>query len=141
MCPAAAGSSGNWWRSSRTARAASGAYIAPKGSIDIPRGGEHAVGDLVGRLDLSQPGVSQYLQALREAGLVTSRKYGKRRVYSLRPAPLLGIGRWLEPYRHVWSQHLDALDVVPRHWTCPGVDWTSRLASGGCAPVAAARPG
>jgi DNA-binding transcriptional ArsR family regulator len=78
--------------------------------LDLLRGGEQQVGDLVKRLDLSQPGVSKHLKVLREAGLVVARADGKHRLYALRPEPLAEVDQWLEPYRIYWSQRLDALE-------------------------------
>ena len=54
--------------------------------LDLLRGGERSVGDLVDRLTLSQPGVSKHLKVLREAGLVAVRSQGKQRLYALRSA-------------------------------------------------------
>lgn len=78
--------------------------------LDLLRGGERSVGELVERLDLSQPGVSKHLKVLREAGLVASKPSGKRRLYGLRPQPLADVDAWLEPYRALWSSRLDALE-------------------------------
>jgi DNA-binding transcriptional ArsR family regulator len=78
--------------------------------LDLLRAGERPVGDLVARLDLSQPGVSKHLKVLREAGLVASRADGKRRLYALRSQPLAEVDAWLEPYRAFWSNRLDALE-------------------------------
>ncbi|MEA2142293.1 MAG: hypothetical protein QOI64_723 [Solirubrobacteraceae bacterium] len=78
--------------------------------LDLLRGGERSVGDLVDRLTLSQPGVSKHLKVLREAGLVAVRSEGKQRVYALRSQPLAEVDAWLEPYRAFWSQRLDALE-------------------------------
>lgn len=77
--------------------------------LDLLRDGEQAAGDLVERLDLSQPGVSKHLKVLRDAGLVAVRADGKRRLYALRPEPLAEVYQWLEPYRAYWSDRLDAL--------------------------------
>ena len=76
--------------------------------LDLLRGGERSVNDLVARLDLSQPGVSKHLKVLREAGLVEVRPDGKRRLYVLRPQPLAEIDEWLEPYRALGASHFDA---------------------------------
>jgi DNA-binding transcriptional ArsR family regulator len=46
---------------------------------------------------------------LREAGLVEVRQEAQRRVYSLRPEPLAEIDEWLDRYRALWAQRLDAL--------------------------------
>ena len=78
--------------------------------LDLLRGGERSVTDLVNRLTLSQPGVSKHLKVLREAGLVAVRSQGKQRVYALRSQPLAEVDAWLEPYRAYWSQRLDALE-------------------------------
>jgi DNA-binding transcriptional ArsR family regulator len=78
--------------------------------LDLLRDGERSAGDLVGRLRLSQPGVSKHLGVLREAGLVRVRAEGRRRWYGLRPEPLAEVDRWLEPYRDYWTGRLDALE-------------------------------
>ena len=78
--------------------------------LDLLRGGERSVGDLVERLDLSQPGVSKHLKVLRDAGLVEVRVDGKRRWYGLRAEPLADVAAWLELYRAHWTAQLDALE-------------------------------
>lgn len=78
--------------------------------LDLLRGGERAVGDLVDRLALSQPAVSKHLKILRESGLVEVRQDAQRRWYRLRAAPLAEIDAWLAPYRVLWESHLDALE-------------------------------
>jgi DNA-binding transcriptional ArsR family regulator len=78
--------------------------------LDLLRGGERSVNDLVVRIELSQPGVSKHLKVLREAGLVEVRPEGRQRWYRLRAQPLAEVDRWLEPYRAHWSGRLDALE-------------------------------
>lgn len=78
--------------------------------LDLLRGGERSVNELVARLKLSQPGVSKHLRVLRDAGLVTVRPEGRRRWYGLRPQPLAEVDEWLEPYREFRSTRLDALE-------------------------------
>jgi DNA-binding transcriptional ArsR family regulator len=78
--------------------------------LDLLRGGERPVGELVDRLRISQPGVSKHLRVLREAGLVEVRPDGRRRLYALRAAPLAEVYDWLTPYRDHWSRRLDALE-------------------------------
>jgi DNA-binding transcriptional ArsR family regulator len=78
--------------------------------LDLLRDSERHAGELVERLELSQPGVSKHLKVLREAGLVVVRADGKRRLYALRPEPLAEVDQWLEPYRAFWSKRLDALE-------------------------------
>jgi DNA-binding transcriptional ArsR family regulator len=78
--------------------------------LDLLREDERPVGELVARLDLSQPGVSKHLKVLREAGLVEVRREAQRRLYSVRPEPLAEIDEWLAPYRRRWASTLDALE-------------------------------
>lgn len=68
------------------------------------------VGELTAALGLTQPGTSKHLKVLREAGLVRVRRDAQRRWYELRLEPLVALDTWLEPYRRMWSEHLDALE-------------------------------
>ena len=77
--------------------------------LALLRRGEQPAGTLVETLDLPQPNVSKHLKALREAGLVTIRIDGPRRLYSLDPRPLVELDDWLAPYREFWANRLDAL--------------------------------
>ena len=77
--------------------------------LALLRRGEQPAGTLVDTLDLPQPNVSKHLKALREAGLVTIRVDGPRRLYSLDPRPLAELDDWLAPYREFWANRLDAL--------------------------------
>jgi DNA-binding transcriptional ArsR family regulator len=97
--------------------------------LDLLRRGERPVGDIVDRLDVSQPAVSKHLRVLRDAGFVEARIDAQRRVYRLRPHALREIDIWLEPYRALWTdsldrleQHLDEMDAAPGH--------TDQLANG-----------
>lgn len=47
--------------------------------------GEVSVGQLADLVDVTRPAVSQHLKVLREAGIVTERKDGRRRLYRLNP--------------------------------------------------------
>ena len=73
--------------------------------------GDLAAGELADRFPVSRPAVSRHLRVLREAGLVRSRVEGRRRLYTLDPRPLRELDDWLEPYRDLWAQRLDALDT------------------------------
>lgn len=71
---------------------------------------ERSVGDIEEALQLSQPSVSKHLRVLREAGFVESRVDAQRRLYRIKPEPLMEIDAWLAPFRRYWSVHLDALE-------------------------------
>jgi DNA-binding transcriptional ArsR family regulator len=79
--------------------------------VDLLAGGERSAGELAGRFPVSRPAVSRHLRVLREAGLVRVRSVGKHRLYALDPGPLRELDDWLERYRDLWAQRLDALDT------------------------------
>jgi DNA-binding transcriptional ArsR family regulator len=78
--------------------------------LDVLVGGERAVGALVSDLAMSQPQVSKHLRVLSEAGLVTCRAKGRRRLYRLDPAHLRPLRDWLAKYEHVMAERLDQMD-------------------------------
>jgi DNA-binding transcriptional ArsR family regulator len=71
---------------------------------------ERSVGEIQRELRMSQPSVSKHLRVLREAGFVQSRIEAQRRLYRLRPEPLMELDEWLLPFRRFWSRHVDALE-------------------------------
>ena len=73
-------------------------------------GSEQSVGEIERRLRMPQPTVSKHLRVLREAGFVESTVDAQRRVYRLKPEPLLEVDTWLAPFRQYWSRHVDALE-------------------------------
>lgn len=78
------------------------------------RGAEITAGDLGEAFSISRPAVSRHLRVLREAGFVSSRVDGQRRVYALDARPLAEMDAWLEPYRRLWAHRLDVLDAEIR---------------------------
>jgi DNA-binding transcriptional ArsR family regulator len=71
---------------------------------------ERSVGELERELSLSQPSVSKHLRVMREAGFVEARIEAQRRLYRLRPEPLIELDAWLVPFRRFWTKHVDALE-------------------------------
>ena len=71
---------------------------------------ERTAGELVDEFDMSAPAISQHLNVLREAGLVTTRAEGQSRIQALNPEGLDELDTWLEKTRAVWSRRLDALE-------------------------------
>ena len=69
-----------------------------------------AVGELANELPVSRPAVSQHLKVLKDAGLVTERAAGTRRIYRLNPA---GIGALRDQIETFWIRALASYkDVV-----------------------------
>lgn len=65
----------------------------------------HAVGELAEELPVSRPAVSQHLKVLSDAGLVTARPDGTRRIYELDPQGLAGLRDYLDGF---WQRSLSA---------------------------------
>lgn len=59
-----------------------------------------AVGELAAELPVSRPAVSWHLRLLREAGLVSERRAGTRRIYALRKEGIAAVARYLD---EVWG--------------------------------------
>jgi DNA-binding transcriptional ArsR family regulator len=71
---------------------------------------ERTAGELVKEFDMSAPAISQHLNVLREAGLVTTRSEGQSRIQALNPSGLDELEAWLQKTRSIWSSRLDALE-------------------------------
>jgi DNA-binding transcriptional ArsR family regulator len=71
---------------------------------------ERSVGDIERELRMPQPSVSKHLRLLRDAGFVEARVDAQRRLYRIRPEPLMEVDEWLAPFRRLWSTHVDALE-------------------------------
>lgn len=67
---------------------------------------ELPAGRIAAHFDVTRPAVSQHLGVLKEAGLVTERREGTRRLYRARPEGLLEVRTFLDEF---WSDRLDAL--------------------------------
>jgi len=68
-----------------------------------------AVGELAGSLPVSRPAVSQHLKVLADAGLVTHRRDGNRRIYRIDPG---GIGELRDYLDRFWGQALAGFKAV-----------------------------
>jgi len=86
------------------------------------RAGPQSVGALAAGLPVSRPAVSQHLKALRQAGLVSDRPQGTRRVYYIDPEGLGELRRWLDQF---WDEALESFrheverSVSPRRRKSP----------------------
>lgn len=80
--------------------------------VEALAGGEQAVGDLVRAVDIDQSGVSRHLRILGEAGFVTMRPDGARRLYSLRAEPFQAVDQWVGSFRKLWEGRLDRFDAA-----------------------------
>lgn len=82
--------------------------------LEILRDHEATAGELAEALPIARPGVSRHLRVLRDAGLVEARQEAQRRIYRLRPEALIEVDDWLDDYRALWTNRLDALHTEIR---------------------------
>ena len=68
-------------------------------------GRPRSVGELAAELPVSRPAVSQHLKVLKEAGLVSDRADGTRRLYRVEPG---GVGALRDYLDRFWDQALTA---------------------------------
>ena len=83
--------------------------------VEILRGGEHSVNDIVENVDIDQSGVSRHLRILQEAGFVRVRPDGQRRFYSLCPKPFRDLDAWVSQYRQLWEGRLEKFGEALAH--------------------------
>ena len=74
--------------------------------LTLVRDGELSAGDIAAQFEVTRPAVSQHLNVLKEAGLVSERRNGTRRLYRARPQGLTELKDFLEGF---WDVRLDAL--------------------------------
>jgi DNA-binding transcriptional ArsR family regulator len=80
--------------------------------VEALRDGERQVNDIVEQAGIHQSGVSRHLRILREAGFVSMRPDGQRRLYCLRLEPFRELDKWLAQYRNLWEARLDRLGAA-----------------------------
>jgi DNA-binding transcriptional ArsR family regulator len=73
------------------------------------KNGPRPVGELAGELPVSRPAVSQHLKVLKEAGLVTERRSGTRRLYRIEPQGILALR---ESVDRLWQDALEAFRIA-----------------------------
>jgi DNA-binding transcriptional ArsR family regulator len=77
--------------------------------LALVRDRELPAGEIARRYDVTRPAISQHLTVLREAGLITERRSGTRRLYRARPAGAAELRAWLEDF---WDDGLDRLKAA-----------------------------
>ncbi len=71
---------------------------------------EQTVQRLASSFQMTLPAVSQQLNVLRRAGLVSARRAGRWRVYRLNAEPLREVMSWLRAYERFWVVRLQELE-------------------------------
>jgi DNA-binding transcriptional ArsR family regulator len=74
--------------------------------LQLVRDEERSAGEIASYFDVTRPAVSQHLSVLKEAGLVSERRNGTRRLYRVRPEGLTTLREFLDEF---WGGRLEAL--------------------------------
>ncbi len=74
--------------------------------LSLVRDGELSAGQIAAHFAVTRPAVSQHLTVLKQAGLVSERRDGTRRLYRARPEGLVELQSFLESF---WVERLTAL--------------------------------
>jgi DNA-binding transcriptional ArsR family regulator len=74
--------------------------------LTLVRDEEHSAGEIAAEFTVTWPAVSQHLRVLKEAGLVTERRDGTRRLYRARPEGLKDVRAFLDEF---WDDKLERL--------------------------------
>jgi DNA-binding transcriptional ArsR family regulator len=77
--------------------------------LSLVRDDELSAGEIASRFDVSRPAISQHLSALREAGLLSERRDGTRRLYRAQPDALAGLRDFLNEF---WTDRLERLKLA-----------------------------
>ena len=74
--------------------------------LRLVRDRELSAGEIAAHFDVTRPAISQHLNVLKEAGLVSERRNGTRRLYRARPE---GLGELKAFFEEFWDERLEAL--------------------------------
>ena len=85
----------------------------------LVRGRELAAGEIAARFDVTRPTISQHLTVLKNAGLVSERREGTRRLYSARREGLAELRSFLDRF---WDESLERLKREVEHEERKGRD-------------------
>jgi len=76
--------------------------------LELIRNRELAAGEIAARFEVTRPAISQHLTVLKNAGLVSERRDGARRLYRARPEGLVELRSFLNGF---WDDRLDRLKL------------------------------
>lgn len=74
--------------------------------LEFLAGDERSVGAIVDALEMGQPSVSKHLQVLRDVGLVTLRREGRKTMVRINPETLRTIHDWIALFERHWRGQL-----------------------------------
>jgi DNA-binding transcriptional ArsR family regulator len=83
---------------------------ARRAILEQLKGGERSAGEIAAAFDISWPAISRHLRLLKEAELVTERRDGRTRRYTLNRATIKRVlGTWVAAFDAMWVENLGNL--------------------------------
>jgi DNA-binding transcriptional ArsR family regulator len=77
--------------------------------LRLVRNEELSAGEIASQFEVTRPAISQHLTVLRDAGLLSERRDGARRLYCARPEGLAELREFLDGF---WSDRLQRLKMA-----------------------------
>lgn len=77
--------------------------------LELIRTGSKSAGEIAAAFELSRPAVSEHLQVLRNAGLLSEEAHGRHRLYRVDGGGLAAARQWLRPFELYWRRRMNAL--------------------------------
>ena len=74
--------------------------------------GQMSIATLSGHFTMSRTAVTKHLSILEVAGLVSSQRAGREKLYQLEAQPLRTLKQWLEFYEQFWDDKLEKLKMI-----------------------------
>lgn len=62
------------------------------------------------KFPVSRPAISKHLKILEECDIITIHQQGRERFCEIRPRELIPAFIWIEQYRNLWEEQLDAFE-------------------------------
>lgn len=69
-----------------------------------------SVSAIAENFEISRPAISKHIKILNECGLVAFNQQGRERYCEIQPSHLHQVADWVEQYRELWEQKLDAFE-------------------------------
>ncbi|MBH9966956.1 ArsR/SmtB family transcription factor [Rossellomorea oryzaecorticis] len=73
---------------------------------------DRPISDITSHFSISRTAVTKHLGILTEADLVSGKKVGREKIYSLHPEPLTELKVWLSYYEQFWTNKLSMLKYL-----------------------------
>jgi DNA-binding transcriptional ArsR family regulator len=77
--------------------------------LELVRSSEQTAGEIASAFEVTRPAISQHLTVLKDAGLLTERREGTKRLYRARPEGLTDVRRFIEGF---WDDRLERLRLA-----------------------------